>query len=188
MFNLPNLFLFYRILAVPAFIVAFAQGWHLASIIIFATAAISDFFDGYFARKQNLVNDFGKLMDPLADKILTAAAFIVLTVAGVIPAWAVIVIIFREYLVTGLRGLAASSNKIIAARFSGKLKTFLQMFAIVAYLAIPLFATEIAALQIAANILFYAAVAATIYSGLEYCWDCRQVFVDSFKPAKKSRG
>ena len=183
MFNLPNLFLFYRILAVPLFIVAFALDWPIAAIIIFITASISDFFDGYFARKQKLVNDFGKLMDPLADKILTAAAFICFVAAGLIPAWAVIVIIFREYLITGLRGLAATKGDVIAARFSGKLKTFLQMFAVIAYLAVPLF-PELTSLTAIADVLFYVAVAVTVYSGLEYCYDCRKIFRESMKPKK----
>jgi CDP-diacylglycerol--glycerol-3-phosphate 3-phosphatidyltransferase len=174
MFNLPNLFLFYRILAVPVFIVCYALGWQVAALVIFVTAAISDFFDGYFARKLNLVNDFGKLMDPLADKILTAAAFICLAATGLIPAWVVIVIISREYLITGLRGLAATHHRVIAARFSGKLKTVLQMSAIIALLLgnwpFSLIGWPVS------DLLLYAAVILTVYSGIEYCYDCRALF------------
>jgi CDP-diacylglycerol--glycerol-3-phosphate 3-phosphatidyltransferase/cardiolipin synthase len=177
MLNLPNLFLFYRLLAVPLFVVCYACGWQLAALIIFATAAISDFFDGYFARRLHLVNDFGKLMDPLADKILTAAAFICLSVAGLVPAWMVVVIIAREYLITGLRGLAAAHHRVIAARFSGKLKTVAQMLASLVLLVIGA--------HLVSDLLLWLALALTIYSGIEYCYDCRQLFRQSSRSAKQ---
>jgi CDP-diacylglycerol--glycerol-3-phosphate 3-phosphatidyltransferase len=168
-FNLPNLFLFYRLFAIPFFIVSFYY-WHpYITVAIFITAAISDFFDGYFARKLNLVNDFGKLMDPLADKILTATAFILLTVAGTIPAWAVIVIFSREFLITGLRGVAAERRIVIAAAMSGKLKTVSQM------VAIPLLLLNIPF----AIWFFYLALTLTVYSGIEYCYQHREIFTSN---------
>jgi len=174
MLNLPNLFLFYRILAVPAVLVCYAFGWPLATLIIFLTAAVSDFFDGYFARKLNLVNDFGKLMDPLADKIITAAAFICLTSTGVIPVWMVVVIISREFLVTGMRSLEASHGKIVAARWSGKAKTMLQMISITLLLA-DVWLMPILGFSLGMWV-FYLAVLMTVYSGVEYCYDSRDIF------------
>jgi len=179
--NLPNFFLFYRIAAVPFFLIAYSFDWQIAAFVIFATAAISDFFDGYFSRKLGLVNDFGKLMDPLADKILTAAAFVCLVGSGLMPPWMLVIILSREFLVTGVRGLAADRGIIIAARFSAKLKTFLQMTAIglillgnwpFSLIGFPL-----------DQILLWAAVVVTVYSGLEYFWDHRNLF--SAKSAKK---
>lgn len=181
--NLPNFFLFYRILAVPFFIVAYAQGWHVAAFIIYTTAAISDFFDGYFSRKLGLVNDFGKLMDPLADKILTAAAFTCLVGSGLMPPWMLVVILSREFLVTGLRALAADRNIIVAARFSGRLKTFLQMTTI----GIILYGMSNWPLSLIGfpldQILLWASVIVTVYSGLEYLWDHRELL--RIKPSKK---
>lgn len=169
--NLPNVFLLYRFLAVPVFIVFFMLDWQIATLAVFITAAISDFFDGYFARKLGLVNDFGKLMDPLADKILVSAAFICLCEAGVVPAWAVVVIVAREFLVTGLRGLATTKGVVMAAGWSGKIKTVLQMTAIGFLLCSGLWYLGEIGIWI-----MWAAVAATIYSGAEYFWKSRKLF------------
>lgn len=182
MFNLPNLFLFYRFLAVPFFVLFFVLGWPVWALIMFVTASISDFFDGFFARRLNLVNDFGKLMDPIADKILTAAAFICLAAAGVVPAWAVILIIAREYLITGLRGLAAAHGKVVPARYSGKVKTVFQMAAIIVLLMgnwpFSLIGWPVGL------ILFYVSVALALYSAGEYLYDSRRVLGAAIKPGK----
>ena len=169
MINLPNFFLFYRIIAVPFFMVAYALDWQVATFVIYVTAAISDFFDGYFARKLKLVNDFGKLMDPLADKILTAAAFVCFVGAGIMPPWMLVVVLAREFLITGLRGLAASHNKIIAARLSGKVKTFVQMVTI-GVILLGGWVFEFDKFP-ADQILLWVTVVVTVHSGVEYVRD-----------------
>jgi CDP-diacylglycerol--glycerol-3-phosphate 3-phosphatidyltransferase len=172
--NLPNAFTYFRIVAVPLYLVFFLNNHTVVAGIIFIAAAISDFFDGYFARKMNLVSDFGKLMDPLADKIITAAAFICFSSLGIIPVWMTVVIISREFLVTGIRSLAASNGKVIDARFSGKLKTVFQMVAII---EITLGDWPFSYWGIPVGIwLAYIAVVATVVSGAQYCYDNREIF------------
>lgn len=165
--NLANKLTFIRLLMVPVFIIVFSiygtTNW--ASALIFALTASTDFLDGYVARKYNLTTTFGKFMDPLVDKVLTQAGYIVLASAQLIPAWVVVVIIFRELLITGLRTLAASNNITIAASIYGKVKTITQFLAIISYLLkgvlnfIP---------EYAYSILLYISVITTIVSGVEY--------------------
>ena len=147
MLNLPNTITLSRIILVIVYTVALAidgsvspninevtGGWFqpisitaCVALWAFVVAAITDFFDGYLARKYNLVTNFGKLIDPLADKILVGAAFIYLTAVGICPFWASILIIFREFLVTGLRQLAVAQGQVIAADKLGKWKTTAQL-------------------------------------------------------------
>jgi CDP-diacylglycerol--glycerol-3-phosphate 3-phosphatidyltransferase len=182
MLTIPNMFLFYRLLAVPVFIVFYVLNWQVAAFVMFVTAAISDFFDGYFARKLGLVNDFGKLMDTMADKILVAAAFICLTSTGAVSAWIVVVIVSREFLVTGLRSLAAAKGVVIAAGRSGKLKAVFQ-FVTIAVLLIDY------PPQPFGDVLLYVTIVLTIYSGAEYFYHSRHLFADSAKekPKKKKK-
>ena len=115
-------------------------GWlainYWLALIIFIAASITDAFDGHLARKHNLVTNFGKLMDPLADKLLVLSAFIGLVELGIFPAWLVVIILFRELLVTGLRTLAAAQSRIIQANNWGKNKTVSQMAAIITAMAL----------------------------------------------------
>lgn len=147
MLNLPNTITLSRIILVIVYTVALAVdgnvsphinditgGWFCpisvtacVALWAFVIAAITDFFDGYLARKYNLVTSFGKLIDPLADKILVSAAFIYLTAVGICPFWVSILIIFREFLVTGLRQLAVAQGVVIAADKCGKWKTAAQL-------------------------------------------------------------
>ena len=147
MLNLPNILTLCRIALVILFTAVLAVdgvpraeinsvtgGWFspisttaCIALWAFVVAAITDFLDGYLARKYNLITDFGKLMDPLADKILVCAAFIYLTYAGMCPFWVTIIIIFREFLVTGLRQIAVSKGCVIAADWCGKWKTGAQL-------------------------------------------------------------
>ena len=106
----------------------------LAALIIFIIAALTDMYDGYYARKYGISTSFGKFMDPLADKILTSIAFIAFATLNYVAAWMVLAIIIREFLITGLRSLAAYKGVIIASTRMAKLKTFLQMTAIVVIL------------------------------------------------------
>jgi CDP-diacylglycerol---glycerol-3-phosphate 3-phosphatidyltransferase len=168
--NLPNVLTMLRILAVPVIVVALLastpDGDALAAGV-FALAALTDGLDGYFARSRNAVTTFGKLMDPLADKLLIIAALISLVSLHRLAAWVAMVIIARELAVTGLRALAAERGVVIAASWMGKVKTILQVAAIFALIVqdpAPLWA----------DILLYAAVAMTLISGADYFFGLRR--------------
>ena len=128
--NLANKLTLFRIALVPVFIIFTMidiQNNMLYALIVFLVASATDYFDGYIARKYNLITDMGKFMDPLADKLLVTAAFVMFIQLGKIDAWIVFIIIAREFAVTGLRGIAATQNVVIAASFFGKIKTVVQM-------------------------------------------------------------
>ena len=139
--NLPNKLTMLRVILVPVFMVFAALGGAgtgspalmLAAGIVFAAASFTDFLDGYLARKNHLVTDFGKFMDPLADKMLTTAAFIYMLVDGVCHPVVLAVILFREFAVAGVRMIAAERGTVIAANMWGKVKTVLQMITIILY-------------------------------------------------------
>ena len=121
--NLPNKLTLARIIAVPFFIVCYVKGLSIAALVIFILASLTDLLDGKIARKYNLVTDFGKFMDPLADKLLVCSAMIALIELDRIPAWIVIVIIAREFIISGFRLVAADNGIVIAASYWGKFKT-----------------------------------------------------------------
>ena len=128
--NLPNAITLSRLILTAAFIffVAWESTWgHVTALILFIIAAASDFVDGWLARKMNLVTPLGKLLDPLADKILVCAAFVFLTAKGVCPVWITALIIGREFLVTGLRQIAIEAGQVLAADNLGKWKTTFQL-------------------------------------------------------------
>ena len=134
--QIPNVLTVGRILFIPLFILVLtlghSQGSHLLAAIIFAVASITDYLDGYLARKWNVVSNFGKFADPMADKLLVMSAFIMLIELGMAPAWVVAIIICRELAVTGLRLLLVETGgTVLAAAMPGKIKTFSQMFAII---------------------------------------------------------
>ena len=167
--NLPNKLTIARMAMVPLFMVALLINTpesRILSVVIFALASLTDMLDGQIARKYNMVTNFGKLMDPLADKVLTAAAMICLVELGDLAAWIAVVIIFREYLITGLRSVAASENIVVAANIWGKVKTVCQMIALMLLMVKP---QIVAVCGIDLGLwLMYVAVALTIYSGLDY--------------------
>ena len=167
--NLPNKLTILRILLVPIFVIVILsdiKNAFLISAIIFAIASITDFLDGYIARKYNLISDFGKLMDPLADKILVCAALITMVQLQLIPSWMVIIIICREFAVSILRAVAATSGKVIAASGGGKAKTVSQIIAIMMILLrIPF-----------SNVAMCIAVGLTIYSGYDYMYANKEFF------------
>jgi CDP-diacylglycerol--glycerol-3-phosphate 3-phosphatidyltransferase len=136
--NLPNKITVFRMVLVPFFLLLVAIEAIPFNItiatVIFIIASITDHIDGHLARKYNLVTDFGKLMDPLADKILVTSALIALVEFGEVSTWMVVVIIAREFAVSGLRSIAAGDGKVIAASFWGKVKTTTQMIAIIGFL------------------------------------------------------
>ncbi len=145
----------------------------------FIVAAITDFLDGYLARKYQVVSDFGKLMDPLADKILVCAAYVYLTWVDLCPFWATIIIVFREFLVTGIRQIALTRNYVMAADRCGKWKTGFQLaFCIAALVPLayggnlpePLCSLSIGfGGEVLRDILLWASIILTIWSGANYC-------------------
>lgn len=132
--NLPNILTFLRILMIPIIIYImdsdFPNSNHIACIL-FIIASISDYFDGYLARKYNLVTNLGKILDPLADKLLILSILICLTTTRIIPIWIVLIILTRELAMTSLRAIAADSGIIISANILGKIKTVVQMISII---------------------------------------------------------
>jgi len=166
--NLANKITITRIVLIPVFILVlvldFKNNYYIAAII-FLLLSLSDLLDGYIARKNNEVSKIGSLLDPLADKLLIAAALIFLIGRGV-DAWMAYIIIAREFIITGFRMLALMQNKVISAKFSGKLKMIFQVIAILAViLMIPY-----------SYILMLIATIITIYSGIEYIWIERGLF------------
>ena len=162
--NLPNALTVLRILAVPVLVVALVDetpNGDTIAAIVFALAAFTDGLDGYIARRREQVTTFGKLMDPLADKLLIVAALISLVSLDRIAAWVAMVIIARELAVTGLRGIAADRGVVIAASWLGKLKTLLQVIAIFALILLD-------PIPVWADVLLYVAVAVTVISGADY--------------------
>ena len=134
--NLPNKLTIARVIAVPFFIAAYYLNWYIAAFVIFVAASFTDMLDGKIARKNNLVTNFGKIMDPLADKVLVYSA-LCLMIPYFVPAWMLIIILAREFTVAGMRTVAASEGIVIAADMSGKIKTVLQMIAVSLLLLVP---------------------------------------------------
>ena len=172
--NVPNVLTLVRILAVPVLVVALLDetpDGDVIAAIVFALAALTDGLDGYIARRRKQVTTFGKLMDPLADKLLVIAALISLVSLDRLAAWIAMVIIARELAVTGLRSVAAERGVVIAASWMGKLKTALQIAAILCLIAFDPAPTWV-------DVLLYVAVAATVISGVDYFLGVRQRFAE----------
>lgn len=161
--NTANKLTMLRVLLIPVFLVVLyldvAYSQYIA-LAIFVVASITDFVDGYIARHYNQVTDFGKFMDPLADKLLVMAALVWLVAAGRFPAWAFFVVIAREFAVTALRLVAVEGGRVIAAAWSGKIKTAATMVGI----CVMLLFTE----PVFDAVVMWVIVASTLYSGVEY--------------------
>lgn len=176
--NIPNILTILRVIAVPFFVLAYYKEQYIAAFIIFVIASLTDMLDGRIARKYNLVSNFGKFMDPLADKILTYSAFCLFAEYGIIPGYFLIIVLFREFAVAGIRMLAAEKGVVIAADIFGKLKTLLQMISIPLYLlafALPQTGRIPAGKEgigyIIASVAYYLMVASivmTVISGCNY--------------------
>lgn len=175
--NLPNKLTIVRIILIPVFMVLLLNFNMLAaSGVVFVIASLTDLADGKIARKYNLVTNFGKFADPLADKLLVCAALIALCALGklgnpVLGVWATFVIIAREFMVTGVRLVAAAEGKVIAAGMSGKIKTTVQMITIVYILFSDLIVSvglPMVVSNVLSNVLVIASVIMTVYSGAEY--------------------
>ena len=129
--NLPNKLTVFRVILVIPFVALMLSGYDLWAVAVFIIASLTDLLDGKIARKYNLITDFGKFMDPLADKLLVCAAMICLVEMGRLPAWMVIIIISREFIISGFRLVASDNGVVIAASYWGKFKTTFQMLMII---------------------------------------------------------
>ena len=185
--NLPNKLTLMRIVLVPVFMVFAGLGqigtpacnrmFYLVAAIVFAVASFTDYLDGHLARKWNIVTDFGKFADPLADKLLTTTAFLYMMHDGVCSPVVLVIILAREFAVSGLRMVAASApgGKVIAANMWGKVKTVLQMLVIILYYVLAAFAPAdaIGAVSLISMGLCWLVAAVTLISGAKYLWDNR---------------
>ncbi|MDD5350229.1 MAG: CDP-diacylglycerol--glycerol-3-phosphate 3-phosphatidyltransferase [Chthoniobacteraceae bacterium] len=184
--NLPNRLTVARFFLTLGFVAALSVPWRFGNTValaLFIVGSVTDYADGYIARRRGLVTDFGKLMDPLVDKIMITGAFICLTPD--IPAWAVVVIISREFLITGLRLLAASKGTVLPAEALGKHKTGWQIATVIFFLLIPAL-REFNGLGVPSalldqvqarlgNPLIGVALGLTLYSGIGYLWKNREL-------------
>lgn len=176
--NLPNKLTILRVIMIPFFVLFLLNEKipynNLIAVVIFSLACITDALDGYIARKHNLVSNFGKFMDPLADKLLVSSAFICFVEKGLLPAWIVIIIISREFIISGFRLVAVDNGVVIAASIWGKFKTIVQM--VMAILLIVNFDFEF--FNILEQVSIYAAVALTIISLVDYLIKNRKVLTE----------
>ena len=191
--NLPNKLTLTRILLVPVFMIFVSLGqyitpsynprYYLIAGLIFAVASFTDFLDGHLARKWNMVTDFGKFADPLADKLLTTVAFIYMMRDGVCSPVVLCIILAREFAVSGLRMVAAGAKdgKVIAANMWGKVKTVLQMLTIIFYYFVGALAgpTDVGFVSFVTVVLCWLCGAATLLSGGIYLWQNRKLFMQA---------
>lgn len=172
--NLPNKLTMLRICMIPFFVVFARMGalWaQCVAVGIYVVACLTDMLDGRIARSRNLITDFGKFMDPIADKLLVMSAMIVLVASGRMPDWVCILMLAREFLVSGFRLVAVENGKVIAAGPLGKLKTVFQMAATIALmLFVPVEGSAMLGQPgiVLANVLMYIALALTVVSGTDY--------------------
>ncbi|MCF6515798.1 CDP-diacylglycerol--glycerol-3-phosphate 3-phosphatidyltransferase [Lactobacillus sp. S2-2] len=192
--NLPNKLTVFRIFLIPVFLLLVSVPMNLGSVnilntliptsnlyatVVFVIACLTDFLDGQIARKNNLVTNFGKFADPMADKLLVMTALVYLTSQNIAPFWVVVIIIARELAVTGLRLLIVENNgKVLAAAWPGKIKTFTQMFAIIILMLNNVLFNNMG-IQMGL-ILLYICLIFTVYSGYDYFKQNKSVFSDSF--------
>lgn len=177
--NLPNKLTIFRVILIPFFVVLLLfditayDKW--IALAIFIIASLTDFLDGYIARKYNLVTNFGKFMDPLADKLLVCSAMICLVELARIPAWVVIVIIAREFIISGFRLVASDNGVVIAASYWGKFKTTFQI------LMICLMIADLTPLATVTQIVMWVALALTVISLADYLVKNKSVMQDNKK-------
>lgn len=175
--NLPNKLTMFRVILIPFFVVfllvdiTYVDKW--IALGIFIVASLTDLLDGKIARKYNLVTNFGKFMDPLADKLLVCSALICLVALERIPAWMVIIIIAREFIISGFRLIASDNGVVIAASYWGKFKTTFQMVMICLMIA------DIEALQLLTTVVMWAALILTVVSLVDYLAKNKDVMKDT---------
>ena len=185
--TIPNLLTAYRFAAVPFLIWFLCPGvgkWlSLVAFFIFLSGALTDLADGYYARKHKSESVFGQLMDPLADKVLTATPLIMLIPLGRIPAWVSLLIISREIAVTGLRGLAAASGIVVAASKLGKIKSVFQYTAL-CILIFPLGILPIPTLHELGKLILYVSLVLTLWSGGDYFIRLHKIYLGTVDTAE----
>lgn len=176
--NLPNKLTTLRVILIPFFVffmlVDMGSTGDYIALALFCIASLTDFFDGYLARKNHLVTNFGKFMDPLADKLLVGSAAICLIEMGRLSAWVVVILIAREFIISGFRLIASDNGVVIAASMWGKFKTVCQMFmtiALIVHLNIPVW-------SLIENILIWGSVILTVVSLVDYIYKNRRVLKD----------
>ena len=172
--NLPNKLTMLRIIMIPFFVVflltkAGGSAGDWIALVIFCLASLTDMLDGKIARKYNLITNFGKFMDPLADKLLVCSAMICLVELHRIPAWIVIIIVAREFAISGFRLIAAEKGVVIAASYWGKFKTVFQMAMVILMIA------NIPALNILTQVVMWIAAVLTVVSLVDYIWKNREI-------------
>ena len=180
--NLPNKLTIFRVILIPFFLLfLYTDFWGNANsyvaIAIFIIASLTDLLDGKIARKYNLVTNFGKFMDPLADKLLVCSAMIALVDLGKLQGWIVIIIIAREFIISGFRLIASDNGVVIAASYWGKFKTTFQMIMII-LLTLDL---QLPYMTVVNNVIVYIALALTIISLLDYIFKNYKVFMENTK-------
>lgn len=184
--NLPNRLTVSRIMLAGVFILfVFVRGTgaKFAALAIFLIACITDYYDGYIARKNDMITDFGKLMDPIADKILILGGFLAFVEMKIIPAWMVMVIIARELIITGIRVLALSKRRVLAAEVAGKHKTVSQIVAVLSILVFLIIKESgfafrfITYYRIAIHTLMFITVLMTLTSGISYMIKNKNIFM-----------
>lgn len=190
--NLPNKITVLRVCLIPIFVILMVVPFkwgsidlvgtampvtHFVAAIIFIVASATDWIDGYYARKLNLVTNLGKFLDPLADKLLVSAAFIILVGLDAAPAWMIIIIISREFAVTGLRAILAGEGEVVAAAMLGKIKTWTQIVAI-ALLLLHNFPFQPIGFPLA-KIALWVSLIFTVWSGWDYFYKNRHIFINS---------
>ena len=172
--NLPNKITLARVVLIPAFLAAYMLQNEWLALILFVVAAVTDFVDGYLARRLGLVTNFGKLMDPLADKILVCSALIAFVATQTLSAWIVIILISREFYVSGLRQLALEQKIVVAASSTAKIKTVMQIILIIYFLLpYPFDFLHVLPITVALIIL---TVLISLYSAAEYSYKNRGIF------------
>lgn len=165
--NLPNKLTLMRVILVPVFVLCFLMEWYIAALVIFAAASITDALDGKIARKHNLVTNFGKFLDPLADKVLVIAALCCFVEKGFMGSVPLIIIASREFMVSGLRLVTANEGVVVAAGIWGKLKTAFTMVAIVFVTFFAIIGIN-DVLNVIMQILIWISTILTVISGAVY--------------------
>jgi CDP-diacylglycerol--glycerol-3-phosphate 3-phosphatidyltransferase len=172
---IPNIITLTRVALIPVFMLCMGAGWRIAALVIFSVASATDFVDGYLARRMNQVSNFGRIIDPLADKLLILTALAYFLAEGTVAVWVVVVVLAREFAVSALRIVAAAEGRILAADISGKIKTVVQIFCAIAILTVwhqaELF-PSFALCDLAAWIM----AAVTVWSGFDYMIRHRKVW------------
>ncbi len=175
--NIANQLTILRILMIPFFIWTLLNQWMIPAFVLFVIASLTDFLDGFLARKYKLVTNFGKFMDPLADKLLVTSALICFVQLGFLSAWVVIIIISREFIVSIFRAIAASDGIVIAASWWGKAKTISQMIMVIVLL-LENYPFSLIGLPVD-MILIYIATALTLISGVDYIVKNKKVILNN---------